>query len=107
MTIKELQKLKREMALPIITCVNSSISTGWVNPVYALIDAEIKRQSVTDKDVAEAIKSFEGMIQYHAEHEDEYRENYGGEIPTFIQEMISESKLSIDALKQYRKEETT
>ena len=105
MTIEELQKLKRDLARPILACMNGYLPTDWANPVYALIDAEIERQSVTDDDVTKAIKSFEEMIQYHGRHEDEYRQTYGGEVPTYVQEMLSETRLAIDALKQYRKEE--
>ena len=105
MTIEELQKLKRDLARPIISCMNVSISTDWCHTVYELIDAEIERQSVTDDDVTKAIKSFEEMIQYHGRHEDEYRQTYGGKVPAFVHETISETKLAIDALRQYRKQE--
>ena len=106
MTIDELQKLKRDLAQPIISCMNVSISTDWCHTVYELIDSEIERQSVTDDDVTKAIKSFEEMIQYHVRHEDEYRQTYGGEVPTYVQEMLSETRLAIDALKQYRRPES-
>ena len=63
---------------------------------------EIARQSATSEEVQEAVEYFNKSLEYRKEHEKETRNHYGGELPTWQDEMNKHDSTAITALQAYQ-----
>ena len=59
------------------------------------------RQSVKSEDVAEAIEWHKDCLQYYKDEDKVIRLHYGGDLPSWVNESIKASNISITALQAY------
>ena len=79
-----------------------AVDVNCLRSVIDFANAAIARQSVKSEEVAEAIEWHKDCLQYYKDDDKAIRAHYGGDLPSWIDESIKASNISITALQAYQ-----